>query len=253
VHYLPQGSNPARDLAPALKPNPETKSHPALKLEEVGPMLQKLDHSGASAVTKAALKLAMLLALRDNTLRSGRWREIDFEAAVWSCPAEHMKGKRGRQKPFVTPLPKQAVAILKQLQPLTDRGPDSYIFAGSGKSGRVSPSTLGDTLKRLGFNATTHGMRSLFTDFGYTNGYLDEVVEAQLAHVWGTLSRKRQRDEGEQRMGADEVRKAYLRSPFWPHRVTLLQHWADTCTALEKGKPLPKIKTADMVRIRYAA
>src|SRR5437867_2125791 len=89
-------------------------------------------------------------------------------------------------------------------------------------------------------------MRSLFTDFGYTNGYLDEVVEAQLAHVWGTLSRKRQREEGERRMGADEVRKAYLRSPFWPHRVTLLQHWADVCTALQKGNTLRKIRAGNV-------
>jgi len=112
----------------------------------------------------------------------------------------------------------------------------------------LSPATLGDALKRLGFNATTHGMRSLLTDFGYDNGYLDVVVEAQLAHVWGALTRERPRDDGEPRgqMGGDAVRKAYLRSPFWSHRVNLLQYWADVCDHLKDGE-------SNIVKLQAAA
>jgi integrase len=243
-------SNPARDLGDALQPRPEVNHHAAIKLDQVGPMLRALPESSTHPVTQAALRLVLLLGLRDNTLRSAQWKEVDLSAAVWVCPAQHMKGRRGRQKEFATPLPKQAVAVLKQLQPLTDRGPDSFVFAGSGKSGRMSKSTLCHALQRLGYDATAHGMRSLLTDFGYETGYRSEAIEAQLSHAWGAIAR--QRDEGNGQ-GSDEVRKAYLRSAFWEHRVALLQHWADTCTALEKSKPLPKIKSANVVRIRYAA
>lgn len=59
--------------------------------------------------------------------------------------------------------PRQAIA--KVLKPLTDRGPESFIFPGSGKAGFLSENTLCKALRSLGFDgATAHGLRSLLTD-----------------------------------------------------------------------------------------
>ena len=63
------------------------------------------------------------------------------------------------------PLPIQAVSALKNLEPLTFRAPDSYVFAAaSTKSGHMAENTLRLALHRLGYEVTVHGFRSLITD-----------------------------------------------------------------------------------------
>lgn len=179
-------------------------------------MLRALAASNARPTTRAALRLALLLGLRDFSLRNARWQDIDLASAKWHVPAENMKGRLLRKKPYVTPLPRQAVAILEQLRPITDRGPDSLVF------GRLSKSTLSNVLKGLGFKATAHGMRALLNGHLAECGFAREVREAQLAHVSG-----------------DATEQAYLRSAFWEHRTTMMAHWANTVDALEGGGPLP--------------
>ena len=119
--------------------------------------------------------------------------------------------------------------------------------ANGSKNGRMSKSTLTMALHGLGFDGTVHGCRSLLTDWCYEQGYRSEAIEAQLAHSWGRISR--QREEGNGR--GDQVRMAYLRSTFWEHRQAMLQHWADTVTALEKDK-VPKPRARNVVSLRAA-
>jgi len=129
-----------------------------------------LDASGATAVTKAALLLMLYTGLRDGSLRGAKWSEIDFEAAKWTIPAERMK----RREEHSVPLPRQAVAVLKALHPSTHRGPDSFVFASSGKAGFLAENTLRIALHRLGFEVTAHGFRSLLTDELYKAGFRSE-------------------------------------------------------------------------------
>ena len=90
------------------------------------------------------------------------------------------------------PLPRQAIALLKVLKPLTDRGPESFIFPGSGKAGFLSENTLCKALRSLGFDgATAHGLRSLLTDQLYEAGFRQEAIERQKSHAWGALARER--------------------------------------------------------------
>ena len=66
-----------------------------------------------------------MLLLRPGELRFGEWVEIDLDAALWTVPAVRMK-RELREKPqgapHLVPLPKQAVAVLRGLQPLTGGG-----------------------------------------------------------------------------------------------------------------------------------
>ena len=241
--------DPARDLGRALLPRKAVQHHGALKLDEVGPLLRALSASGTEPVTASAIRLVLLLALRDFSLRNAKWEHVDLKNATWLIPAQNMKGRLNQKREFITPLPKQAVAVLKRLQPLTDRGPDSFVFAGHGKSGYMSATTITNAIQRLGFkSATCHGFRSLFTDWAYESGYRAEAIEAQLAHSWGQLSRRRGEDGNGKR--SDHVRQAYLRSPFWEHRVAMLEHWGASVTALEKDKAPPKVRHHNILSIR---
>jgi integrase len=221
--------NPARDLAKALR-KPEVRHFAALPVEQVGDFLRVLRASGTEPVTKAALRLMLLTGLRDYSLRGARWSEIDFAAGRWTVPAERMK----RGEPHTVPLPHQAIAALRDLAPLTDRGPDSFIFAGGGKAGHLAENTLRIALHRLGFKVTAHGFRSLLTDQLYLAGFRGEWVERQMHH----------RDK-------NQVRAAYLRTDFIEQRATMMQWWADFCDAREGNQSTPELP-ANVIPLRAA-
>lgn len=213
-------SNPARDVTKALAKRPETTHYAALQAGQIGALLNAMEKSGVRPVTKAALLLMLYTGLRDGSLRGAHWREIDFERGRWTIPAERMK----RREEHSVSLPKQAIKVLRQLARLTDRGPDSYIFASSGKAGFLAENTLRLALHRLGFEVTAHGFRSLLTDELYKAGFLSEWIERQMHHK-----------------DPNEVRSAYLRTDFFEQRVPMMQWWASNCEALKAGKKRPAL------------
>jgi integrase len=76
-------------------------------------------------VTKCALRLAPLTFVRPGELRQAEWTELNLDKAEWRIPAERMK----MREQHIVPLSSQAVAVLKDLQPLTGRG--GYVFPGA--------------------------------------------------------------------------------------------------------------------------
>jgi integrase len=199
--------NPGLELARStVLARVPVKHHAALQPEQVGPMLRALKASGCAPTVKAAIELMMLTGLRDYSLRSARWSDIDLEATRWTVPAEKMK----HSQDHAVPLPSQAIAILTELKKLTGYKTDGFVFASSGKEGFLAENTLRLTLHRLGFKVTAHGFRSLLTDLLNKQGFNPDAVERQLAHV-----------------EPNEVRRAYLRSDFMEHRVMMMQWFAD--------------------------
>jgi integrase len=111
--------NPARDLAgSSVLKKPDVVHFAAVSQDDVGPLLSKIEATGLEPVTSAALRLMLLTGMRDAALRAARWSEFDLEAGMWAVPGERMKSGRD----YRTPLPKQAVAFLKALQPITKQG-----------------------------------------------------------------------------------------------------------------------------------
>jgi integrase len=216
--------NPATGIVKAMAARPTTEHHAAMQGEQIGTFLKALDGGkGANKVTAAALKVMFYTGLRDGSLRGAQWKEINLGAARWTIPAERMK----RRVQHSVPLPAQAVAALKELQRLTGRGPDSFVFASTGKAGYLAENTLRVALHRLGFEVTAHGFRSLITDELYKAGFRSEWIERQMHHK-----------------DANEVRAAYLRTDFYDQRVPMMQWWADACDAKKhdrKAPPLPVI------------
>jgi len=211
--------NPARDIGKALR-KPEVTHFAALPADQVGELLRAVDAGGVTPVTAAALKLMLYTGLRDGSLRGAMWKEIDLQSGKWIVPADRMK----RREEHTVPLPKQAIEVLRDLARLTDRGPDSFIFASSGKQGFLAENTLRIALHRLGFEVTAHGFRSLLTDELYKAGFRSEWIERQLHH----------RDK-------NQVRAAYLRTDFFEQRMPMMQWWADYCDALKASKRAPAL------------
>jgi len=225
-------TNPARDMAD----NPYFKKPPvvhfsALPQADVAELIRKLNLTGSEQIldvkTVCALRLALYTGLRDNSIRGALWREIDLDAGFWTVPSTRMKSGREHQ----VPLPKQAVAALETIHPLTYRNDDSSVFPGGGKHKIMSENTLRLALHRLGFKVTAHGMRSLITDVLNEHGFNPDAIERQLDH-----SEKSQ------------VRRAYLRTNFMDDRIKMMQWFADWCDAQAAG-----INTDKVTRLRVAA
>lgn len=85
----------------------------------IGELLRAIDGDTDHFVTAYALKLAPLLFVRPVELRHAEWTKFDLDGhePQWRIPAEKMK--MGEQ--HIVPLSKQALALLRELQPLTRR------------------------------------------------------------------------------------------------------------------------------------
>ena len=207
-------ANPARDMAdnPYFK-KPSVKHFEAIPQSDVPDLLMALAARGEkqklSLTTIGGILMVLYTGQREYSVRAARWMEIDFEKGTWTIPSERMKSRREH----VVPIPRQLDAILRELEPLTYRGPESCIFSSRSKTGYLAENTLRLALHRLGFPVTIHGMRSLITVVLNENGFNPDWVEKQLDH-----------------QERNQVRAAYLRTKFLEQRVTMMQWFADWCS-----------------------
>ena len=190
----------------------------------------------ATPVVRAALKLAPMLLLRPGELRFAEWSEIDLDAAMWTVPAVRMK-RELRAKlhgaPHLVPLPKQAVAALRDLHKLTGHG--TMVFRGERHHDRaMSENTINAALRAMGFPAdevTGHGFCATARTMLHERlGFDPNIIEAQLAHSV-----------------RDSLGRAYNRTEFVEQRRAMLQAWAEYLDKLRRGPevaPLRKVKPA---------
>jgi len=200
------GRNPAADLRGALKP--AKKKHLAyLKAEELPEFLAKLEDYQGDLQTKLALKFMLLTFVRTGELRAAEWPEIDLDKAEWRIPAARMK----MRDPHIVLLSTQAVAVLKELQPLT--GQWRYVFPNQHKpSGFMSENTILYALYRMGYHsrATGHGFRATASTILNEHSFPVDVIERQLAH-----------------MERNQVRASYNHAQYLPERRKMMQWWGD--------------------------
>ena len=106
--------DPTVTLRRALKPI-QTKHKIPLKPNEIPAFYKALEAHSGGFESKVALELLMLTLARPVEVIGATWSEIDLEEAVWRRPAERMK----RRVAHTTPLPAQAVTLLKRLRAVT--------------------------------------------------------------------------------------------------------------------------------------
>ena len=199
--------NPAADLTGALE-QPKTTHLAALtEPTKIGKLLRAIDAYQGSPVTTAALKLAPLFFVRPGELRSARWADIDLEGAEWRYTASKTK------TPHIVPLATQAIAILRELHPLTQRS--EYVFPSvRGASRPMSENTINVALRTMGYDGsvmTGHGFRAMArTVLDEVLGFRPDFIEHQLAHAV-----------------RDPLGRAYNRTAHLAERKKMMQAWAD--------------------------
>jgi integrase len=162
-----------------------------------------------SPVTRAALAVTMLTALRPGVVAGARWEEIDLQRAEWLVPPERMKMRHAH----IVPLPRQAVDNLRDMLKFT--AGDEFVFPplARQKSKHLHRDALSSALRRMGFQGVhaTHGFRAMFRTVARERLNVPaDVLEAQLAHA-----------------KKGDVQKAYDRTQFLDERRIAMQRWAD--------------------------
>jgi integrase len=160
-------------------------------------------------VTRAALTLAMLTAMRPGIVASARWDEMDLDAGEWTVSGPRMKTRHAH----IVSLPTQAVALLREMQAYT--AGQEYVFPplARQKTPHLHRDALSAALRRMGFQGrhATHGFRGMLRTVARERLGIDpDILEAQLAHA------KR-----------GDVQKAYDRTTFGEGRRQAMQAWAD--------------------------
>ena len=209
--------NPATDFKDAIRAkNPKGMAAPT-DPKDVGPLLRAIDGYKGSFIVKCALQLAPLFFCRPGELRHAEWSEVDFDEAQWCIPAEKMKMRQAH----IVPLSSQAIAILKELRPLTGHG--RYVFPSHRSLlSCMSDNAVNAALRRMGFQKDEivgHGFRAM------ARTILDEVlqirpdfIEHQLAHAV-----------------RDPNGRAYNRTAHLVERRKMMQLWADYLEGLKSG------------------
>ncbi|MBP7868241.1 MAG: tyrosine-type recombinase/integrase [Acidobacteria bacterium] len=207
--------DPTSALRGALKPHREKHLAAITDPREIGKLLQALDGYSGYPATRAALRLSPLLMLRPGEVRRLEWAHVDLDNAEIRIPAEKMKMRRLH----IVPLSRQAVGILREIQPLT--GSDRYVFPSARGDGRpMSENTVRAALIHLGYPGdvqTAHGFRSMASTLLNEMEYPGDAVERQLAHA-----------------NRDKVKAAYDHAEHLSKRRRMMQDWADHLDRLKK-------------------
>lgn len=204
-------SNPATDLDVVAAPAKAARHHPHVPFAELPELLERLETAKLSNLTRWAIRLLILTAVRPGELRAAPWVEFDLDAATWTIPKERMKARR----PHVVPLPHQAIAILRQLNEVT--GGYALLFPGQQNAERpMSENTINKALRLMGYEdrQTGHGFRHLLSTELNGRGYNRDWIERQLAHG-----------------DADEIRDTYNHATYLEQRREMMQAWADSIDA----------------------
>ncbi|MDE2149295.1 MAG: integrase arm-type DNA-binding domain-containing protein [Gammaproteobacteria bacterium] len=207
-------------LPPAEKGHFPAPTEPAA----VTALLRSLDGFKGTFTVSCALKLAPLVFVRPGELRSMRWADVDLTAAEWRFTVPKTKTEH------LVPLSAQAVAILREIEPLTGRS--VYVFPSARTNDRpLSDAALNAALRRLGIEKvhfTVHGWRAIARTLLHERlNWRPEVIEHQLAH-----------------RVPDALGAAYNRTKFLDERRKMMTQWSDYLDGLKRGAQVVPLRRA---------
>lgn len=209
--------NPAVNLGAVAALAPEPRNYAHLTLDELPELLRELDKYSGSPLTVGAIRLALWTANRPGVTRTLRWSEVDLDNALWTIE----KGREGMKKGYshLTPLPRQAVAMLRDLHRIT--GTFEHVFINRADPLMpMSDKAVNKALERMGFKGrqTAHGFRHLVSTAMNERGYKADWVERQLAHG-----------------DPDKIRGTYNKAMYLEPRAKMMQQWADLLDSIKVG------------------
>ena len=159
-------------------------------------------------ITRVALLFVIHTAARVNEVLQAKWSEIDFQAGIWTRPADRMKNGQTHKIPLST----GAVSVLEKAVNL--RNDSDLIFPSPVKPSRpmVSESLLKILRKaQLAEKTVVHGFRSTFSTWARerteANG---DLIEIALSHSVGS-----------------SIERSYNHAEMLEQRRDLMQKWSD--------------------------
>jgi integrase len=174
-----------------------------------------IDGYEGTLTVRSALRLAPLVFVRPGELRQALWADIDLEAQEW----RYKVIKTGTD--HIVPLSTQALAILREIQPLSNRS--EYVFPSARSAKRpMSDNAILVAMRRMGIakdEMSGHGFRAMArTILDEVLGFRPDFIEHQLAHAV-----------------RDPNGRAYNRTAHLPERRKMMQDWADYLDKLKAG------------------
>lgn len=216
-------NDPAEKLGGVLKPLRKGRQPAITDLKRLQQMINDAEEDHARPITRLALRLLALTAVRPGELRGARWSEfedLDGPRPLWRIPAARMKGDLDRKEEIdgdhLVPLASQSVAVLRALWPLTGAG--ELLFPSNRHPHKpMSENAVGYLLNRAGYHGhhVPHGFRAAFStimnEWANRKGKKGDrqIIDLMLAHI-----------------PKEKVEGAYNRAAYMPRRRELARIWA---------------------------
>ena len=181
--------------------------------------LKTLDGYQGHPNTIGINRMILWTGSRTGEIRGATPDEFDLDAGEWRIRAERMKKRRMH----VVPLPRQAVALLREL--LLLNAESRYMFPSPMHQSMASENIVLQAIKKMGYGGQTtgHGLRAAVSTGLEEMGNPIENIKTQLSHAKENLTDA-----------------AYLRRVHLERRTEMMQVWADNLDALMSGaKVLP--------------
>lgn len=227
-------TNPAKDIE--IRTTKATKHQPAITNPiQFGKLLRDIDALDESN-ERAALQLMALLFTRSGDMCAMKWSDIDFEGAQWTLAPQKGQGRSDMVDSLIIPLPKQAIAILREQQQRT--GSHEYVFYSSThKAQHINKQRLSATLNKLDNGSwagkhVPHGFRaSAITMIQEQLKYEKYLPDMQSGHAI-----------------KDNNGTAYNRVQFVEERTKMMNEWADYQDALKAEKTIIRANFKQQVK-----
>jgi integrase len=235
-YWLPTAGVEQRNITEGLKARLtpyRSKSFAAIvEPKRFADLMRAIQTYKGGPIVRTALQLAPLLYQRPGNLRMMEWAELDLDTALWTIPSMKMKRTKEEKEngeAHIVPLPLQAVALLRNIQPLTGHG--VYVFHGERSHDRpISDNSVRSALYALGFGKeqSWHGFRASARTMLVDELNLDHLaIEANLAHAV-----------------KDSNGRSYNRTHYLKQRFEQIQQWADYLDMLARGADVIQFKVA---------
>ena len=235
-YWLPTAGVEQRNITEGLKarltPYRSRSFAAIVEPKRFGDLMRAIQTYKGGPIVRTALQLAPLLYQRPGNLRMMEWAELDLNAALWTIPSMKMKRTKEEKEngeAHIVPLPVQAVALLRNIQPLTGHG--VYVFPGERSHDRpISDNSVRSALYALGFGKeqSWHGFRASARTMLVDELNLNPLaIEANLAHAV-----------------KDSNGRSYNRTQYLKQRSDMVQQWSDYLDKLAQGAEVIQFKAA---------
>lgn len=206
---------------------------------ELAPLLAAIRDYG-NLVTRAALMVQVVCFQRPSDTCAMRWEHLDLDAGLWTIPAASDDVNASTKlanslsgHDHVSPLPRQLVAELRELQTLT--GYQAWVFPSMHhqRDGQcIANDALSQALRDMGYKGqqTPHGLRAT------ARTMIEEELDIRAVYIEAQLAHKAGIEGLSGAVKRDVLGTAYNRATHLEKRVAMIQRWADYLDALLAGQ-----------------